>query len=140
MSSFTMESIFSPVIEPRWNLGYSHILNVCPGLPLIYLLGQIKNILYCLGLIYILYFRYDDQRLSYDCFFLSEGLCFVNSPESLIKANSPNTWCMLIVNSFMYTSHNPEQPFVIWDVFPLIFSFQLHSMSLASHWSLKLKT
>lgn len=44
-----MESIFSPVNEPQWNLGYSHILSVCPGLPLIYLLGQIKNILYYLG-------------------------------------------------------------------------------------------
>lgn len=44
-----MESIFSPVNEPWWNLGYSHILYVCPGLPLIYLLIQIKNVLYCLG-------------------------------------------------------------------------------------------
>lgn len=60
-----MESIFSPVNEPQWNLGYSHILSVCPGLPLIYLLGQII----AWDLIYILYFHYDDQRLSNDCFF-----------------------------------------------------------------------
>lgn len=54
------------------------------------------------NLIYIV-FHYDGQRGSYDCF-LSEGLCFVNFPESLIKANSPNTGCMLIVDSFMYVT------------------------------------